>query len=153
MHRLFNRSLLPLLCLVLFPHVSFAQGHAYGKEKHDGRDDDTRVYSPVANARIIFTSRDREIIRDYFHGGYSNLPPGLAKRDGNLPPGLQKHLERDGTLPAGLQKRVSPFPVDLERRLPRLPDIYVRGTIGSDVVILNRRTQRIMDIIHDIVRP
>ncbi len=35
----------------------------------------------------------------------SNLPPGLAKRNGNLPPGLQKHLDRTGHLPPGLEKR------------------------------------------------
>lgn len=152
MFRLLLRSLFAFLCLALFPCFSSAQGHAYGKEKHEDRND-ARVYSSGANVRIVFSSRDRDIIHSYFHDSYSNLPPGLAKRGGNLPPGLQKHLERDGTLPPGLQKRVSPFPVDLERRLPRLPDIYVRATIGSDVVILNRRTQRIMDIIHDIVRP
>jgi len=43
--------------------------------------------------------------------------------------------------------------VDLERRLPQLPNIYVRGSIGTDVVILNRQTQRVVDIIHDILRP
>src|SRR6266849_9382974 len=98
---------------------------------HDDRDE-TR--DPKAHVRIVFSTRDRETIRDYFHNRYSNLPPGLAKRGGNLPPGLQKHLERDGTLPPGLQKRISPFPVDLERRLPQLPNIYVRGSIGTDAV-------------------
>lgn len=96
---------------------------------------------------------DRDIIREYYRGNYSNLPPGLAKRRGNLPPGLQKHLERDGTLPPGLQKRLTPFPEELERRLPRLPSVYRRGVIGVDVVILDRRTQRIVDIIHDILAP
>lgn len=62
-------------------------------------------------------------------------------------------MERDGTLPPGLQKRVQPFPEDLERRLPRLPDGYARVAIGVDVLILNRKTQRIMDVIHDILRP
>jgi len=66
---------------------------------------------------------------------------------------LQKHLERDGTLPPGLQKRVQPFPEDLERRLPPLPDTYRRVTLGVDIMILDRRTQRIVDIIHDILRP
>ena len=35
----------------------------------------------------------------------NDLPPGLAKRNGNLPPGLQKHLYRTGHLPPGLEKR------------------------------------------------
>src|SRR5579864_2621165 len=53
----------------------------------------------------------------------------------------------------GLQKRVQPFPEDLERRLPPLPDTYRRVTLGVDILILDRRTQRIVDIIHDILRP
>ncbi len=128
-----------------------SQGHGHGKQNRDAQADD--YDRPTVHGSIVFSTRDRDIIRDYFHGGYSNLPPGLAKRNGNLPPGLQKHLERDGTLPPGLQKRLTPFPYDLERRLPRLPDIYVRGRIGTDVVILNRNTQRILDVIHDVVRP
>lgn len=39
-------------------------------------------------------------------GQMQGLPPGLAKRGGNLPPGLQKHLMRHGQLPPGLQKRL-----------------------------------------------
>jgi hypothetical protein len=152
------------VCLALFPRPGFGQGNAYGKPKNqreDQRDDEERDRNRdhdrdddrQPRISIVFSSRDRDIIRDYYHNRYSNLPPGLAKRDGNLPPGLQKHLERDGTLPPGLQKRLTPFPDDLERQLPRLPSIYRRGTIGVDVVILDRRTQRIVDIVHDILRP
>src|SRR5499426_4381078 len=75
-----------------------------------------------------FLPEERRIIENYYRSGgpSKGLPPGLAKRGGNLPPGLQKHLERDGTLPPGLQKRITPFPVDLDRRLPRLPSPYHR---------------------------
>jgi hypothetical protein len=74
----------------------------------------------------------------------------LAKRNGNLPPGLQKQLERNGTLPPGLQKQVQPLPSDLERRLSRLPVTYYRGSIGSDVIILNQKTGEIVDILRGI---
>jgi hypothetical protein len=131
-----------------------SQGHGKGHNKQaQGNDDDDRGSNSRGGVRIIFSAHDRDIIRDYYHDQYSNLPPGLAKRGGNLPPGLQKHLERDGTLPPGLQKRVQPFPVELERRLPRLPETYARVTLGVDILILDRRTQRIMDIVHDILRP
>ena len=101
----------------------------------------------------MFTARDRDIIRDYFNhrGDYPNLPPGLAKRGGNLPPGLQKHLERNGQLPPGLQKRLQPMPPEIEVRLPRLPDVYHRVILGPDVLIYNSKTQRVLDIIHDVV--
>ncbi|MGE5325012.1 MAG: hypothetical protein ACM3SW_19245 [Actinomycetota bacterium] len=128
-------------------------GRGHGKNKHrQEQADDDGGYSR-AGVSIVFTSRQRDIIRDYYRDQYSNLPPGLAKRGGNLPPGLQKHLDRDGTLPPGLQKRVQPFPYELERRLPPLPDEYRRVTLGVDILIVDRRTQRIMDIVRDILRP
>lgn len=146
------------LAIGLLGHTAFAQGNSQGKGKGKNKHqqdqvDDDRGYDRGGRIRIVFGSRDREIIRDYYHNQYSNLPPGLAKRGGNLPPGLQKHLERDGTLPPGLQKRVQPFPYELERRLPPLPGGYRRVTLGVDILILDRKTQRIMDVAYDILRP
>jgi hypothetical protein len=143
------------LLLLTLPNLMRAQGNSQGHGKGHNKqaqndDDDDRGRGGI---HIVFTTHDRDVIRDYYRDRNSNLPPGLAKRGGNLPPGLQKHLERDGTLPPGLQKRVQPFPPELERRLPRLPDTYARVTLGVDILILDRRTQRIMDIVHDILRP
>jgi hypothetical protein len=151
---MFRRFLVLGLSMVLSFSVSaFAQGQGHGKG-HNKQGDADRDDAVSAHGSIVFSSHDRDIIRDYYHdGGNSGLPPGLAKRGGNLPPGLQKQLERNGTLPPGLQKKLTPFPADLERRLPRLPDIYRRGSIGGSVVIIDRRTQRIIDVIHDIIRP
>jgi hypothetical protein len=145
------------LLLLALPNFTLAQGnsqgHGKGHNKQAQNDDDDRDRDSKGGIRIVFTTHDRDVISDYYRDRNSNLPPGLAKRGGNLPPGLQKHLERDGTLPPGLQKRVQPFPPELERRLPRLPDTYARVTLGMDILILDRRTQRIMDIVHDILRP
>ena len=65
---------------------------------------------------VVFGERDRGIIREYCSQS-SNLPPGLAKRGGQLPPGLEKHLRRNGQLPPGLQKKVGRFPTELDGRL------------------------------------
>ena len=138
-----------LMLVNLLP--ALGQGNGKGHNKHADADNDRGKDS--GGVRIVFSVHDREVIRDYYYGRNSNLPPGLAKRGGNLPPGLQKHLERDGTLPPGLQKRVQPFPDDLDRRLPRIPDGYRRVTLGVDILILDRRTQRIVDIVRDILRP
>ena len=151
---MFLRIFAALLFVVFFLGAAVPPGVAQGKGKGKGHNKNSEeAQGDKRGVRIIFSSRDREIIRDYYFGRNSNLPPGLAKRGGNLPPGLQKHLERDGTLPPGLQKRVESFPVELERRLPRLPEQYRRVSIGVDILILDRRTQRIMDVIHDILRP
>jgi len=104
-----------------------------------------------------FRPEERHTIEDYYRTINGNkkqkkgLPPGLAKRGGNLPPGLQKKLERDGQLPPGLQKRLEPLPVDLDRRLPSLPENWARATLDHDVVLIDRRTNRILDIIENVV--
>ena len=145
-----------VVCAGLLAQPGLGQGNSQGKGKGKGHareeQQDDRDSGRGRGVQIIFSTQDRDTIHDYYHGSTSNLPPGLAKRR-ELPPGLRKHLERDGTLPPGLQKRVQPFPYELERRLPPLPADYRRVTIGVDVLILNRKTQRIMDVIHDILRP
>jgi hypothetical protein len=102
-----------------------------------------------------FLPEERRQIEEYYRqsqkGKGKGLPPGLAKRGGNLPPGLQKHLEKNGQLPPGLQKRLEPLPVDLDRRLPRLPEYWERVVLERDVILLDRRSNRILDIIENIV--
>lgn len=78
------------------------------------------------------------------HGDGSGLPPGLAKKD-HLPPGLQKQLEKNGHLPPGLEKRA--LPSDLASRLPPVARGTERVLIGNNVVLLDRKSQLILDII------
>ena len=99
---------------------------------------------------IRIEDRDRAIIDEYYKS-YSNkskksLPPGLAKRGGNLPPGLAK---RD-KLPPGLQG--DPLPYDLEEKLTRLPSTYIRVRVGQDVVLMDRKTRVIFDVVYGIAR-
>lgn len=96
---------------------------------------------------LTFSWRDRRVIRDYFASDDDDLPPGLAKRHGNLPPGLERHLRRDGTLPPGLQRRVRPFPEDLDRRLEQLPEGYSR-VILSDRALMLASDGRIVDMMY-----
>jgi hypothetical protein len=103
-----------------------------------------RVERVDAPQRPYFSDRDRRLIHIYFVRNTRNLPPGLAKRGGSLPPGLERHLERDGTLPPGLQKRLEPFPEELEIKLPRLPRGYAREILANIAVILDS-SSRIID--------
>ncbi len=102
-----------------------------------------------------FLPEERRAIEDYYRQGSKGkakgLPPGLAKRGGKLPPGLQKHLDKNGQLPPGLQKRLEPLPVDLDRRLPRLPEYWERVVLERDVILIDRRTNRILDIIENVI--
>lgn len=99
----------------------------------------------------VFLSEERRIIIDFYRAPPRGLPPGLAKRGGNLPPGLQRQLDRKGTLPPGLQRRIEPLPRELEIRLSSIPSSWERVILGRDVILLDRRTSQILDIIEDVI--
>lgn len=95
---------------------------------------------------VSFNDHDRRLIREYYadQRKHKRMPPGLAKRGGNLPPGLAK---RD-VLPPGLQEYA--LPNDLEVQLTPLPSAYVRVRIGADLVLLDRRTRVVLDVIYGV---
>lgn len=93
---------------------------------------------------VRINERDRELIADYYGKRQNALPPGLAKRRGGLPPGLAK---RD-KLPANLGG--DPLPADLERRLARLPNGYLRVRVGQDIVLLDGRTRVVLDVVYGV---
>ena len=136
--------------------------------------------SPRDLAEIVFSEVEKRIIRDYFgrdrqseatndrgkgrrkgkggkekvgkkakDGKGGGLPPGLAKRE-SLPPGLQKQLERNGTLPPGLAKR--DLPADLASRLPKRDSGYERVIVDDDVVLIEKATNKLLDILVEIIR-
>lgn len=81
-------------------------------------------------------------------GKNRGLPPGLAKKK-QLPPGLARQLERKGTSPPGLAKR------DLPKRLnATLPDPWPgteRKIVDNNVVLLQKGTDLILDVLRDVV--
>jgi hypothetical protein len=98
-----------------------------------------------------FGPEQERFIREWFstQSNYRNLPPGLAKRD-NLPPGLQRQLQRNGALPPGLQKRVQPLPLALEQQLPPIMVGMRRVVLSGNVILLEVATSRIVDLIRDV---
>ncbi|MDP6952672.1 MAG: hypothetical protein QGF53_07905 [Alphaproteobacteria bacterium] len=83
-------------------------------------------------------------------GNSGDLPPGLAKRD-ELPPGLERQLERNGTLPPGLAKRN--LPDDLRSRLRDPDDGTERQIVGTDVLLVDTATGVILDILRNATTP
>jgi hypothetical protein len=63
-----------------------------------------------------------------------------------------KTTVRRGTLPPGLEKRLQPCPEDLERRLPLPPPECAHVLVGGHIVLLNRRTNVVVDFVHFEVR-
>ncbi|HEY3160736.1 MAG TPA: hypothetical protein VGJ78_17340 [Vicinamibacterales bacterium] len=132
---------IPLLILVISPPASFAdqgrgRGHANGR-------------GAAVKDETIVIDRDghRRVIHDYYTT--NALPPGLAKRQ-SLPPGLARQLHERGELPPGLQKRLTPVPAPLAGRLPGLPPYYSRYFAGSDLLIVDNRSNRIVSVIPNI---
>jgi hypothetical protein len=78
-------------------------------------------------------------------GRGNGLPSGLAKRD-QLPPGLAK---RGNRLPPGLMK--SDLPTDLEETLPKLPDNVERVVVDTDILLVQKGTDLILDVMEGIL--
>jgi hypothetical protein len=110
-----------------------------------------KVARPAASPSIVFTTRDRSIVTDYFSINRASLPPGLAKRD-RLPPGLERQLITRGTLPPGLQRYSAPLPLEINRRLTPLPSGYRRLVVGDDIVVVQTKSGVIYDVIRNAVR-
>lgn len=127
---------------------------------------DTTVADAVIDKAIEggFTELEKQIIDKYFKREEAKsdkkgtntskkdkkkgLPPGLAKKE-KLPPGLAKQLERNGTLPPGLAKR--DLPAGLESELPNPGDGLERTIVNNAVVLVEKATGRIVDILKDVV--
>jgi len=92
------------------------------------------VRDDQATVELHFSDRDRALIEEHYRGAKPKKAlPGLAKRD---------------TLPPGLQGRS--LPRELESRLAVLPAGYVRVTIGHDIVLMNRDTRVVLDILYGV---
>jgi len=104
-----------------------------------------RVVVDDGNTRVdvSFNNNDRRLIHEYYNRHRKRLPPGLAKK-GKLPPGLAKRQR----LPRGLSGRH--LPADLSHRLSPIPEGYIRLRVGTDIVIMNRKTRVIFDVISGI---
>ena len=125
-----------VLCLLILlaPALTADRGKKHGRE------------AGTAGA-ISFLPHEIRIISEYYRSGTSGLPPGLAKRGGNLSPGLEKHLRRNGQLPPGLQKKVEPFPTVLDARLHPLPPGYRRVVTSGWALLVHDVSNVIVDII------
>lgn len=117
----------------------------------------------------IFSEAERAVIDEYYtakepkksdrksgkggkgakNKGRDGLPPGLAKKD-KLPPGLEKQLKRNGTLPPGLVR--NELPLSLQNKLYPPKKGTKRILVDRDIVLIDTKTDLILDIIHDVVR-
>ncbi len=132
-----------MACLVLAP--SFC-GYAGAQQSEP-----VGSAASTASEGLAFSSRDKETIRVFYEAliGKAGRP---SVSGGGRTPEFQLHVERGDSLPPAWRKRLTPFPPGLESRLPYLPPNYARGSIDSDILIVDMRTRRIMDILHNVLR-
>ncbi len=113
----------------------------------------------------VFSAVEKKIIKDFFgkraadailgtkkdkkHKGKKNKNAKNKGNSGELPPGLQKHIEKYGTLPPGLAKKE--LPPGLAKRLGSTRSGLERLILDDDVVLVETATGVVLDIIKDIV--
>ncbi len=93
---------------------------------------------------LLFTLRDRRVIRTCLSEHASQLPPGTTQL-AELPSGAERELHRDGTVPAEIEKKVQPLPLACVNQLNNLPGNYERVVYAGHVMLINS-SNRILDI-------
>jgi hypothetical protein len=135
-------------------HEQSDHGHKHKSDEHhkhhEGDESDQVMYSgPYFNAERV------GILRGYYTPEeISKLPPGLRKhleRTGQLPPGIEKKLIREGQLPPEYQAQLVPVPEDLALRLGSIPADARLYMYNGDAILLNPKTQGILDIVHGVL--
>lgn len=72
---------------------------------------------------------------------------GRGRGGGHMPPGWEKHLAKHGTLPADLRTEMVVVPAALVRALPALPRGQEYAVIGNRVVVVERSSGLLLDIL------
>jgi hypothetical protein len=107
-----------------------------------------QVYPALAAANateraILFTGDDRQTIDNFFrrYGSHDAETKQVTRRDPLL---IRERV------PEKVVAR--PLPQALDDRLPLLPAAYGRVIVGRDVLLVERRSHTILDIMREVVR-
>lgn len=95
-----------------------------------------------------FDSKDRDAINGYFKHQLGILAPGSIPRN-DFDPNLMKALVPGRRVPMQLEKELQPLPKELESRLPVLGGDYARFKLGKHVLLVNKKTMTIADLIRN----
>lgn len=129
--------------------------------------------APAASDEVggtLITAAEKQIINRYFATRTGSAEdstalsrstvgkPGKSKAAGKgqdkgkkqMPRGIAMKLERGGRLPPGIEK--TRMPADLVRQLPRRPADQELRIVEDNVVLFEKTTGRILDILERAVR-
>jgi hypothetical protein len=96
----------------------------------------TKPSTPPEVAGMRFSDAERKKIVDFY------TPAGGRGRSGPVP---AQRAKVGDLLDSG--QRPSKLPVDLAKLLPDLPEPYTRLILGADVILVNRNSHAILDVI------
>ncbi|HET7204954.1 MAG TPA: hypothetical protein VFI95_00110 [Terriglobales bacterium] len=85
---------------------------------------------------VLFSARDRRVIRNCLNQHASELPSGTLDKP-ELPSGSDRQVHVGGALPADLQSKAQSLPLACEQQLPRLPGDQERVVYSGRVLLLD----------------
>ena len=101
------------------------------------------LISAPALAGKGFTDAEKKAIERYF----AKNPVKGAK---DMPKGVSKKLKRGGDLPPGIKK--TRLPAKLENKLPKRPKNEEYALVDDDILLIDKKTNIILDILEDAGR-
>lgn len=121
--------------------------HGRGKDKHA----QSQAQPPAKKARARFRADDRHVVQAFYAQHPGALPPGLAKK-GKVPPGHAKRLHRVAVaqiVTPEIEVNLLPLPPALEVQLPPPPHTVIRRILGRDLVMIDKHTHKVLDVLRD----
>ena len=106
------------------------------EEPEDAKTSKTSASNGSFENAILFTARDRRVIRNCLAEHVSELPSGTLEK-AELPSGAERQVHVGGTLSTELQQKAQSLPLTCEQQLPKLPNDQERVVYGGRVLLLD----------------
>jgi hypothetical protein len=99
----------------------------------------TKPVSPPETPGLRFSETERKTIIGFYAQAGGRMPTGAIP--------AQRSKAGD-VLDSG--QRPNKLPIELAKHLPDLPEPYTRLTLGADVILVNRNSHAILDVIPQV---
>lgn len=124
------------------------------KKSEKAKKEESALRSSGLHAHLTFSTPERQLIEKeltvYKKGKKEkDLPPGLQKkldRGGKLPPGWEKKLNRGEIIPVEVYREAQPLPREIVIKLPPPPGGTILVTIHGKILRVLEKTREIVDV-------
>lgn len=99
--------------------------------------------------KSAFSGQDRQLT-DWWFSKNQGAIERTYDPDGKLPPRVDRQLAPNDKLPPNV--KVAGLPWGLERLLSPVPEGLERVIVGRHIVLLDRRTSTVLDVMREVVR-